>query len=83
MFYIIFNPFQLSLNFMICMGLAALFYYQGKAAKNSRKKINIDMIAHGTSSTFPAPHESEFYSGSKKLTKVISINSKDDEFKLN
>ena len=27
---IIFNTLQLSLNFMICMGLAALFYYQGK-----------------------------------------------------
>ncbi len=59
-FYVVFNPFQVTLNFMICMGLAALFFYQGKAATNSRKKININMISNGFSSGLPAPHESEF-----------------------
>jgi hypothetical protein len=38
------------------MGLAALFYYQGKAANQSRKKINFKMMTHDSNELFPAPH---------------------------
>ena len=67
---------------MICMGLAALFYYQGKAANQSRKKINFKMMTHDSNELFPAPHQSDFTSGSRKLTKVISINSNEKDIKL-
>ena len=61
---------------MICLGLAALFYYQGKAVNQSRKKMNFKLISNRLS---PAPRLSELKSGSKKLSKVVSINSKEKD----
>ncbi len=76
---IIFNLFQPTLNFMICLGLAALFYYQGKAVNQSRKKMNFKLISQDHNRLSPATRLSEFKSGSKKVSKVISINSKEKD----